>query len=802
MEPLHIFLCGIGLLGLFVWYFATELPKKRRLIGTVLTVLLAVFCVYSWKTQGINRGIDLQGGSSFTVEIQPNPDAEGKPLPISPTALDEVMGIMERRLNADQTKDLVQTKQGLDRVIIQMPGIDEDEIAAVRKQIEQVAKLEFRIVHPQSESKLFEIRNGGPVAPGWVEMNFRDSEKGTMLVRNRPDLEGKYVKEAHTYLSPRGWSIILGFNSEGARRFGKLTEANVNNRLAAIIDGEIVSAPNLNEAIYGGSAEISGDFKEAEARELANALSNPLSNPLKIIRETSTSAIHGEATIKQGVFAGIAGLAATLIFMILYYRVAGIVALLGLALNILLLFGTMAMFGLTLTMPGIAGILLTIGIAIDANVLIYERLREEMKSGKSLWAAIQAAYDKAFSAIFDANVTTLITALILFIVASGTIKGFALTLTIGIFASLFAALLVTRVCYGWLVPEDGGGRITTFKFLSILRDKLYNVLSHRRAAMYVSIALLSLAIIVVAVKRDKAFGIDFLGGDEITYSLGDTEVDPDEVRDAITGLQVEITNNNETTMEDVGEFSVQPQTSLSGERYLVVRSQSDRAPAIVEEVKKDLPNKAMSAQIEAVGPSIGAEMARSSVLALVLGLAGIMLYVTLRFEFAFAIGALVALVHDIIITFGMVALTGREVSLMLVGAFLTIAGYSINDTIVVFDRIRELLKTQKGDVEKIMNQAISSTLNRTLLTSMTTLVMVVTLYIFGGPVLKDFAFTIIIGVLIGTYSSIFVASPIVLWWTKRNNKNLRRQVLETEAEREAMRRVQEGGPEVPIAPAE
>lgn len=800
LLPIHVFLIGISLLALFVWYFAAETFRRRRLVGSVLAVFLSLFCIYCLKTQPLNKGVDLQGGMSFTVQLDPEIDPEtGKPKPISPAALEEVIGIMQKRLDPDGTQDLRIQKQGVDRVIIEMPGITNEEMDGVREKIKRVAKLEFRLVHPESEVILARIRGGGPVEPGWIEVQPRNKETDLpLLVRNRADLEGRYVNGAYAFLSPQtGWTIQLSFDGQGAKKFGELTAAHVNERLAVIIDGEIISAPNLNEAIYGGSAIISGSFKEMEARELANGLENPLSNPLKIVQEASTDPIYGKDTIRQGIFAGVAGLAATLLFMIVYYRVAGVIALLGLAVNILLLFGAMTIFGFTLTMPGIAGILLTIGIAIDANVLIYERLREELKTGRSLWSAVQAAYEKAFSAIFDANVTTLITALILFMVASGTIKGFAVTLTVGIFASLFAALLVTRVCYGWLVSErEGKGSIKGLSFLCLLQDRLFKPLAKRRMTMFVSIGLVVFAFGMLFFKGKDNFGIDFRGGDMITYSLkqGQSFAKP-EVDAALEGLQV---TDDDAATAPLGEYQVQSQSGAGGD-FVLVRTEPGSSDAVIKRLAQDVAS-GVKYEKSSVGPTAGKEFALSSGLALVLGLLGILLYVTFRFEFAFAIGALVALLHDIIITFGIVSLTGREISLMLVGAFLTIAGYSINDTIVVFDRIRELLKVKKGNVEEIMNQAISTTLNRTVLTSLTTLVMVVTLYIFGGPSLKDFAFTIMIGVVIGTYSSIFVASPIVLWWSGRQGRNLRKQVLATEAEKEQLKKVRESGLEIGPAP--
>src|SRR5438067_1794231 len=388
---------------------------------------------------------------------------------------------------------------------------------------------------------------------------------------------------------------------------------------------------------------MTGDHRvaEKEARGLASVLENPLQTPVSIEEERSVSPTLGADSIRASIEAGLVGLAITLVCVALYYRFAGIIACLALLVNIVLLIGALTMFRFVLTLPGIAGIILTIGLAVDASVLVYERLREELALGKSLKIAIQAAYEKAFSSIFDANITTLITAVILFLRASGPVKGFAISLTLGILASLFTALIVGRNIFEFFVDT---GRV---KKISML----------------------------------------------------------------------------------------QAQFKVEG--------------------------------AERVGALVGGELARNSLIALGLGIFGILVFVWLRFELSFAVGAIVALVHDVTITVGMFSLLHRELTLTMVGAVLTIAGYSINDTIVVYDRIREgLASGRKGSIEQIMNESINQTLSRTILTSTVTLIPILCLFLFGGAVLRDFSLAIIIGVVVGTYSSIFIASPIVLWWTR------------------------------------
>jgi SecD/SecF fusion protein len=530
-----------------------------------------------------------------------------------------------------------------------------------------------------------------------------------------------------------------------------------------VLDGRVQSAPVIREPIYGGHASITGDFTEEEVRNLASVLENPLQTPVTVEEERSVSATLGSDSIRSGVYAGLVGLALSFLFIIIYYRFAGLVASIALILNLVLLFGAMAMFNFVLTLPGIAGIILTIGMAVDANVLIYERLREELATGKPLNVALNAAYERAFSAIFDSNVTTLITALILFWKATGPIKGFAVTLTIGIVASMFSALLVTRNCFNWAIASGVLKRVT---MSNLIKATNFDFLSKRRLSVGISTLVILVSVVVFAVRGEKNFGIDFKGGDLLVLE-GQKKVDEGDVRAALKQIDLE-------------ESVVQTEKS-SGKEFLTIRS----APGTSDRIEKLLDEKFPEAkfrveQSDKVGKLVGDELARNSLIALGLGIIGIFIYVTARFEFAFALGAIIALMHDVILTIGAFALFGRELSLIIVGAVLTIAGYSINDTIVVFDRIREGMRTTNGgSLQFIMNRAINETLGRTILTGGTTVLSTLALYFLGGPVLHDFAFTILIGILVGTYSSIFIASPIVLWWSCWRGKKHRESQPET-----------------------
>lgn len=781
MSPTVVFFVGLGLLGLFVAYFGTDSDKNKRLFGTILTIAAVIFCIISVQRLGLQQGIDLKGGSSFTLKVQPGPDGV-----ITQSALEQARTVLRKRLDPEGKSDLLITEQGEDTLILQMPGVADDQRESVRKKIEEVALLELRMVHPQSASLAARVLSGEHLEPGYEVKQYRvtedddkEREEGGLLVTKFPDLTGDSISRAFPAYDAQGWTVNIVFNSEGKTTFGELTAANVGQRMAIVMDNEILSAPVIRTPIVGGQCEISGSFTEAQARALSSNLENPLKNPLVIQEERSVDASMGADTVKQGIYAGVAGLGITLLFMLIYYRIAGVIALIGLTVNIVLLFGAMALFGFTFTLPGIAGIVLTIGMAIDANVLIYERLREEMQAGKSLRAAVEASYEKAFSAIFDANATTFITATILFIVASGQVKGFAVTLTIGIIASMFAALIVTRVCFGWTV----GGPIKKVGMGNLIGERHFDFLGKRKICGILSITAVVLCLGGVVYKGDSSLGIDFKGGALVSLKTEvGKEVDVEKIRQTLDGMKFTDAQRNEKAIQ---ELTVQEQASATneGENYIDIRADFGSGEAIENALTKEFGTDSFSISTDQVGPSIGKALLWRSVAALLLGLLGILIYVTIRFEFSFALGALVALFHDLIITMGIVVLSGYEFSLVLVGAFLTIAGYSINDTIVVFDRIRESLLTKRGNIRDVMNEAINATLGRTLLTSLTTLVMLITLYYFGGSALKSFSFTIIMGIVVGTYSSIFVASPIVYWWARVRNKSLRREVLDSDQQK-------------------
>ena len=764
MSPVATFVIGIALLALFAWYFVTEIPARKRWVGLVLTVFLVAFCLEQVMPMDkkIRLGLDLQGGTSFLIRLIPQTE-DG----ITPALLDQAVEVIRKRVDQFGVSEPVITPQGTDRILVQIAGLDTKQIDEAKSQLQRVAKLEFAIVSDGGTGRISRIQAGEEVMPpGLLLKEYKPTkdkaETIALLVERRPALTGEHVTRAFAFFDEQGYGVSLELDGEGAKIFDDVASQNKGRQMAILLDGEVISAPTLQTDHYGGRAQITGNFTDKEARDLSSALENPLRVPVQIEETRSVSATLGADSVRSGLAAGLVGLVLVMAFVLVYYRFAGFIAIVGLLINITILFGTMAMFNFTLTLPGIAGIILTIGMAVDANVLIYERLREEMAAGKSLPAALNGAYDKAFSAIFDANATTLITAIILFWQATGSVKGFAVTLTLGIIASMFSAMLFTRTAFRWLVDK---GMLKNLTMLDLIPKKKFDFLGKRRFALVVSTVLIGGSIAIFAMRGEKNFGIDFRGGDLLTISSSQ----PLSVADA------------RATLSDP-DIVIQYQREGTSE-MLTLRSPQGTSGEILEKLKAAYPGRGIvPVGQDAVGAQIGAEFAKRALLALGLGMLGILIYVTLRFEFSFALGAVVALLHDVIITIGIFSLIGGELSLVMVGAILTVAGYSINDTIVVFDRIREGLKQrERGTIQSLMNTSINETLGRTILTGGSTILSVGALYIMGGAVLRDFSFAILIGIAVGTYSSIFVAAPVVLWWSRLRGKSVRREVLETEA---------------------
>src|SRR5438132_2736500 len=668
MTPALTFFAGLGLLVLFGWYFATDVGLRKRLLATTLVMLLVAFSIATiWPPkEKIQLGLDIQGGTSFLIRLM------GADKEVNKGMLDQAVEVIRKRVDVFGVSEPVISPVGNDRILVQIPGLDTAKIQEVREQLSRVAKLEFRLVFPDNGERLRAIDGGKEVIPPEYRIEvYKMAAEGNekpreerLLVKKKADLGGDRVRESHAYYGNEGWTVQLKFDGEGAKQFGKITEQYKGHRFAIVLDGVIQSAPVIRDAIYGGDAIITGKFEEKEARGLASVLENPLQTPVSIEEERSVSPTLGLDSIRASILAGLLGLAITLVCVLIYYRLAGLIANLALIINLILLVGALTLFHFVLTLPGIAGIILTIGLSVDANVLIYERLREEMALGKSLKVAVKTAYEKAFSSIFDANVTTLITAAILFWKASGPVKGFAISLTLGILASLFTALIVGRNCLGWFVDT---GRLKRISMLHLISAQNINFLGKGFLACMCSLALLLAGALAFYTRGDRNFGVDFRGGDLITLSAPG-KIDIGQVRDALKPI-------------GFADASIQESTQ-GGKSYITVRTPLKTSDKVEKQIMQTIPGTEFKVEgSERVGALVGGELAKSSLIALGLGILGILIFVTFRFELSFAVGAIVALLHDVLMTVGMFSLLGRELTLTIVGSVLIIAGYFINVTI-------------------------------------------------------------------------------------------------------------------------
>ena len=746
-----ILLASLGFIGFFVWYLAAENAATRRVagVGAIIASLLTCGIALYPLDKTIRLGLDLQGGTEFLLEVQGDPSTQ---------ALDQAISVLHKRLDALGTREISIVPEGKDRIKIQVPGLQGAEVGQIEHTLSQVAKLEFQLVPRNSDEILAAAQANGGKLPYQYALDYEllpmvqkdptgKDVTSQIVVERKVQMSGKHVIHAFRRIEASGQSVVdLDFDSEGTQQFGAVTSANVGRQLAIVLDREVKSAPNLNEAILGGSAVISGgNMSPVECEELASVLQNPLENPIKMLSTNSVDASLGADSIKSGLNAGLIALALVVGFMVTYYLLSGLIAVLSLAVNLVLLFGLLAQFHFTLTLPGIAGIVLTIGMAVDANVLIYERIRDELALGKPARSAIDIGFEKAFSAIFDSNVTTLIPAIVLAYFGTGPLRGFAVTLVLGIIANLFAALVVTRNAFDWILTSTDTPNLKMFQFIKSPR---FDFLKLRHAGLIFSLLIILGGAIAVGTKGQALLGVDFKGGDAVTLTYSQP-VDIGQVRETL------LKNN----LKDV---TLQP---VTGSQAILLQTEEQQGENAVQVLQQAFPQAGFVAgSVDKIGAQVGDEMKQKAITALLLGLFGILVYAAIRFEWSYAMAAAVGQLHDVLIALSVMALLGRELTLPLVGALLTIAGYSINDKIVVFDRIREGARLrEKGSFYEVINRSLNLTLARTILTGSTCLLATGALIVFGGPVIHDFSLTMFIGIVSGIYSSHFISPGLALW---------------------------------------
>ncbi len=746
----------------------------------------------------IRLGIDLNGGAEFMLKL----NADEKVQDNFEKFRDNAIETLRKRLESQNYYECDLSPAGGDLVSVRVPVVSEDEKSNLEKLILRSAKLEFRLTHPDSRKMANDVRmayeqwNGNKQTvsledyfrtvyllqhPELAEYDLLSEENidnsGNRsityeLVSRKVEMEGSEIKNADVRMTDFGQrEIVLEFTGEGAKQFGKVTTEHVGKRLAIVLDGQLYSAPNLNEPILGGTAQITGSFSEDDARSVANALvSGSLPFEITIVSRSDIEASVGSETIRKSIWSGIVGTILVMIFMLIYYRVAGLVANISLVVNALVMLGAVAAFDVTLTLPGIAGIVLTIGMAVDANVLIYERIREEIKQGKSIASAVGIGFNRAFSAIFDSNLTTLFIGLILFWQGSGAIKGFAITLAIGIFSTMFTAVFLTRILFD-VILRIAGNRLKTISMLEFCADPKIDFVRLRKVGFAISIVAVLSSLVLIGVRGKDMLGIDFTGGSQILVQYVPKSADTKQIS----------SNEIEKYLMSRGydaKASYKTTTDISKEDAklleIVVRNQGESVSdelgnTIIEEMDKAYPEVTFTKQSQSVlGALIGAAFTKSAIIAMLWAMVGMIIYLIIRFQFSYSIAANIALVHDVIVAMGIYLAFGGQLTLQVVASLLTLIGYSVNDTIVIFDRQRENLTLMHGkSYVQVVNTSLNQTLGRTILTSVSVVLILLAQLILGGEGIRDFIAIMLIGCIVGCYSSIFISPMITAYWHRK-----------------------------------
>jgi len=603
-----------------------------------------------------------------------------------------------------------------------------------------------------------------------VQRDSKIKAKRLYLLKRRAEMAGDDVSDARPYRVGDGTNagevaVSLKFSGIGPKKFSAVTAANIGKQMAIVLDNQVISAPVIRDRIPNGEAQITGLDDMAEANRLAVVLrAGALKAPMKIIESRSVGATLGEENIVQGFGSGAIGLILCLVFMVAYYRLGGLIASFGMVINTLVTAAVMSVFNATLTLPGIAGFILVVGMSLDANVIIYERIREEIKNGLTARAAVAKGYDRAFSAILDSNLTTVLTGLILYKIGTGSVKGFGLTLTIGILTSLFCAITVTRAILDWKLAKRDATTLSIGGGFKAINEANLQIIPNRRRFGLISVILIIASIAFIAVKGFD-FSIDFTGGQVYTIQYQDDAKHEKDLSGALSAAGISGAKVRTLGGTSANSYQVSMRASDDAQFELKMAQAFEKAGQKCEIVAKDN-----------VGPTIGKELRFNAILSVILAWLGILIYVWFRFGkfgLGFGVAAVLGLVHDTVITLGFISAFGLSFDGALIASLLTMIGYSVNDTIVNFDRIRENSAVfGSSNFAETINRSLNQCFSRTMVTSLTTLFVCVILAVKGGSSIRDFGLVQCFGILIGTYSSVCICSPIVLWWSKRFKKGV------------------------------
>ena len=721
----------------------------------------------------LRLGLDLKGGVGVTLKI--DEESLGQVSAFEQAdQLQDAIEILASRLDGNGVAEPIIRPVGDDAIEIQIAGLSTKDNPEVLEDLKKPARLEFRRVHPTLTPDTTPA-NRYPVGYEVLTEDIEDRKTGEvyerrMFIKLIPEATGEIVEDAFaSQTQTGGFQINLVMTNEGSDVFRAVTGKMIGEPLAIVLDGKLYSAPTI-QAELSKNAQITGNYSQREALDLANVLNNPLSVELRVDQMYEVQPTLAEEARDSSIRAAQWGAILVIGFMIIYYMVGGLVGVTSSIVNVIIVLGVLASLGATLTLPGVAALVLTLGMGVDANILIFERIREELKSGKSIKNATTGAFQKVTSTIVDANVTTLITAAILIWLGTGPVKGFGVTLAIGFCASIFCALVVTRFVVDFLVHRMGVSKVLG---LDIFPTRKIDFFKFRKPAFIASWLIVLAGVVSVVIHHDNILGKDFTGGDEITVSY-DQQLKLSEIMQVVED-------------RELGDVTPIYQSLIGqNEEILKIQTSFDQARPVLEELQAAFPDANLKETgITQIGASVSKNIQWNALWSVLAALGGILLYVALRFEVGYGIGAVVATVHDVLMTIGIFVICGElgifvsgQFTAPMLAAILMIVGYSINDTIVAFDRIREELELNPGtDLRTIINLAISRVFSRTLLTSITTLLAATSLYIFGAGVITDFSFVFIIGILTGTFSSIFIASPVFFWWHKGDRRHVEERQL-------------------------
>jgi SecD/SecF fusion protein len=732
--------------------------------GRVLIVIAALAAATALAaTRDARLGLDLRGGTQIVLEAQ---DTDRQKVDDDTAA--RTLEVLRRRVDALGVAEPTLQRSGSRRIIVELPGVADP--AQAKEVIGRTAQLAFHPVVAQLPTAATTTTLAGDV-PGptpQVEELELPSRDGGILRVGPARVTGEAVDTARATITELGvWEVQLDFRGSGSGQWAELTgeaacapAGDPRRQVAIVLDQEIISSPQVSpqvqcgEGLQGGTTVITGQFTEREAKDLALLIrAGALPVPVEIVEERTIGPSLGRAAIDASAKAAIIGASLTILFMIAYYRLIGLVAAIALLAYGLLSFAVLLALNATLTLPGIAGFVLAIGMAVDANVLVYERAKEEHAAGRSPRSAVQAGFRRAWTAIADSNATTLLAALLLFFFASGAVRGFGITLSVGVVVSMFSALVVTRVLLDLVLRSERLatrpgllGLTTGGRFRNWLAERGPNFVGRRR--LWFAVSLLAVVLAVGGIgARGLTYGLEFSGGRLVEYDTA-RPVDVDRVR---------------SELARAGLPQALVQESGGGNVTIRTARLSPAEESRVQEAVERVGGEAREVRDEFVGPTIGDELRRKAVIALVVALVAQLGYLAVRFRWTYGAAAVAAMFHDVVILLGVFAWAGKTLDGVFLAALLTVVGYSINDSVVVFDRIRELRKARPRDpLATVANDACLQTVPRTINTGLGALFILVALYFLGGETLTDFALALLIGIAVGTYSSVCTAAPLVV----------------------------------------